>query len=212
MVPRKNRRPRLTCLSPRMPGSSSWRSAPRSRGTVGRRGPQHHPQIGPRYSDRATADHAAVGRSGHGVAAGDHGAGGGVCGRDPRHGHAGLGGVMAYTVSRRRREIGLRMALGALGRDVALAVVRSAARLILAGSMIGILCSYAGAQCWNRCCTGSARTIRWRSLRHPRCSPRSPCWPASHRHSGRRPSNRWRLSARNEPYRHGRAARRQGLG
>ena len=58
----------------------------------------------------------------------------------------GLGGVMAYTVSRRRREIGLRMALGALGRDVALAVVRSAARLILAGSMIGILCSYAGAQ------------------------------------------------------------------
>jgi len=58
----------------------------------------------------------------------------------------GLGGVMAYTVSRRRREIGLRMALGARGSDVSRAVIRSAARLILAGSMIGVLCAFAGSR------------------------------------------------------------------
>jgi predicted permease len=58
----------------------------------------------------------------------------------------GLAGVMAYTVSRRKREIGLRMALGAQGGDVSRAVVRSAARLILAGSAIGVLCAFAGAR------------------------------------------------------------------
>jgi putative ABC transport system permease protein len=58
----------------------------------------------------------------------------------------GLAGVMAYTVSRRRREIGLRMALGARDSDVSRAVVRSAARLILAGSAIGVLCAFVGAR------------------------------------------------------------------
>ena len=50
----------------------------------------------------------------------------------------GLGGVMAYTVSRRKREIGLRMALGARRADVSRAVVRNAGRLILAGSAAGV--------------------------------------------------------------------------
>jgi putative ABC transport system permease protein len=58
----------------------------------------------------------------------------------------GLGGVMAYTVSRRRREIGLRIALGARGGDISRAVLRNAARLILAGSAIGVLCAYAAAR------------------------------------------------------------------
>ena len=58
----------------------------------------------------------------------------------------GLAGVMAYTVSRRKREIGLRMALGACGSDVSREVVRSAARLILAGSAIGVLCAVLGAR------------------------------------------------------------------
>jgi len=49
----------------------------------------------------------------------------------------GLGGVMAYAVSRRRREIGLRMALGARGGDIQRAVMRDALKLILAGSAIG---------------------------------------------------------------------------
>jgi predicted permease len=58
----------------------------------------------------------------------------------------GLGGVMAYTVSRRRREIGLRMALGARGSDISRAVIRNAGRLILAGSTIGVLCAIAAAR------------------------------------------------------------------
>jgi predicted permease len=58
----------------------------------------------------------------------------------------GLAGVMAYTVSRRKCEIGLRMALGARGGDISRAVIRNAARLILAGSAIGVLCAYAGVR------------------------------------------------------------------
>ena len=58
----------------------------------------------------------------------------------------GLGGVMAYTVSRRKREIGLRMALGARSSDVSRAVIRNAARLVAAGSAIGLVCAFAGAR------------------------------------------------------------------
>lgn len=58
----------------------------------------------------------------------------------------GLAGVMACTVSRRKREIGLRMALGACASDVSREVVRSAARLILAGSAIGVVCALLGAR------------------------------------------------------------------
>ncbi len=58
----------------------------------------------------------------------------------------GLAGVMAYSVSRRRREIGLRMALGACGADVSRAVMRHAARLILTGSAIGVLVAFAAAR------------------------------------------------------------------
>jgi predicted permease len=58
----------------------------------------------------------------------------------------GLAGVMAYTVSRRKCEIGLRLALGARGSDISREVIRSAARLILAGSAIGVLCAYAGVR------------------------------------------------------------------
>lgn len=49
----------------------------------------------------------------------------------------GLGGVMAYTVSRRRREIGLRMALGARRGDVSRAVIAGASRLVLVGAALG---------------------------------------------------------------------------
>jgi len=49
----------------------------------------------------------------------------------------GLAGVMAYTVSRRKRELGLRIALGASRSDISRAVIGSAGRLIALGAAIG---------------------------------------------------------------------------
>lgn len=62
----------------------------------------------------------------------------------------GLSGVMACAVSRRTREFGLRMALGARAGDVSRAVIRRAARLLLAGSAMGLAMAFAGVACWNR--------------------------------------------------------------
>jgi ABC-type antimicrobial peptide transport system permease subunit len=50
----------------------------------------------------------------------------------------GLYGVLAYTVARRTREIGVRMALGADGRRVRRMVLGEVARMILAGGAIGV--------------------------------------------------------------------------
>jgi putative ABC transport system permease protein len=50
----------------------------------------------------------------------------------------GLYGVIAYTVSQRTREIGVRVALGAEPRDIGLMVVRDGAILALAGLAIGL--------------------------------------------------------------------------
>jgi predicted permease len=58
----------------------------------------------------------------------------------------GLGGVMAYTVSRRRREIGLRIALGACSADISREVLRSAGCLIVAGAAIGTAGALAGTR------------------------------------------------------------------
>jgi len=49
----------------------------------------------------------------------------------------GLAGVMAYTVSRRKRELGLRLALGADRSDISRAVIGSAGKLIAVGAVIG---------------------------------------------------------------------------
>jgi ABC-type antimicrobial peptide transport system permease subunit len=49
----------------------------------------------------------------------------------------GLYGVMAYTVTRRTREIGIRMALGALGHQITGRVLREAGTLILVGLALG---------------------------------------------------------------------------
>src|ERR1700676_4145597 len=55
----------------------------------------------------------------------------------------GLYGVMAYTVARRTREIGIRVALGALGRDVVWMVMREALVLIVIGVVIGLPAAFA---------------------------------------------------------------------
>lgn len=58
----------------------------------------------------------------------------------------GLFGVTAYSVSRRRMEIGIRMALGATARDVATMVIAGALRLSANGLVIGSLLAALAAQ------------------------------------------------------------------
>ncbi|MCB9384533.1 MAG: ABC transporter permease [Bryobacterales bacterium] len=58
----------------------------------------------------------------------------------------GLSGVLLYAVSRRRREIGLRIALGARPADVSLGVLRTAAKLLAVGSVLGVAAALAGGR------------------------------------------------------------------
>src|SRR5262245_15413005 len=55
----------------------------------------------------------------------------------------GLYGVLSYNVARRAHEIGIRMALGAQGRDVIGLVMREATRMVSIGMIIGLIASLA---------------------------------------------------------------------
>jgi ABC-type antimicrobial peptide transport system permease subunit len=56
----------------------------------------------------------------------------------------GLAGVTAYSVTQRRREIGIRIALGAQSADVLGLVMKEGAVLITAGTLIGLAAAWAG--------------------------------------------------------------------
>ena len=58
----------------------------------------------------------------------------------------GLYGLIAFTVSRRTREIGVRMALGSNRRDVLALIVRQGMGLVLIGVAIGLICALALTQ------------------------------------------------------------------
>jgi putative ABC transport system permease protein len=65
----------------------------------------------------------------------------------------GIYGIMAYAVEQRTREIGIRMALGAGGRDVLVLVVRQVAWMIAGGLAVGIggailLTRYLSSELW----------------------------------------------------------------
>jgi predicted permease len=54
----------------------------------------------------------------------------------------GLYGLMAFSVNRRTREVGIRMALGAERRDVLLLVMKNASMLVISGLAAGLVCTW----------------------------------------------------------------------
>jgi ABC-type antimicrobial peptide transport system permease subunit len=61
----------------------------------------------------------------------------------------GLYGVMAYMVSQRRREIGIRVALGARPGQIAGEILRSGGVLASAGAAAGIALAAVGSRLWS---------------------------------------------------------------
>jgi predicted permease len=74
---------------------------------------------------------------------------------------AGLYGIMAYTVSQRAPEIGVRMALGAARGRVLFQVLRQGLQLVVAGTGAGLLVALAGGRVLRNQLYGVAATDVW---------------------------------------------------
>jgi macrolide transport system ATP-binding/permease protein len=74
----------------------------------------------------------------------------------------GLGGVTAYAVVRRRKEIGIRMALGAHGRHVQVLVLREGMALVTVGTVLGLAGAFAIARVFSAYSDTLARTFAQR--------------------------------------------------
>ena len=68
----------------------------------------------------------------------------------------GVYGLLSYTVSQRRREIGVRMALGARRADILALVVRQGGALVAAGAAVGLPAAAASARVLERFLFGVA--------------------------------------------------------
>jgi len=73
----------------------------------------------------------------------------------------GVYGVMAYSVAMRRREIGIRVALGARPRDVLRVVLGSGVKLAAAGVLLGLAGAFAGSRVLGRMLYGVTAHDPW---------------------------------------------------
>ena len=111
----------------------------------------------------------------------------------------GIYGVVAYSVSQRTQEMGIRMALGARSRDVVLLVMRENLRVIGAGLVIGVIAASALTRLLVGILHGLSATDPLRSQSLPSCYLGWPCWPLIYLHVAQRESIRSMRLGTNEP-------------